>query len=305
MSAPEISIVIPTCNRPAQLVACLRHLVPQLPDDGSVECLACDDGRDDASRRALAEAGMESVWRQGPRHGPAANRNHGARLARGRWLLFLDDDCEPRPGFFAAYRSAILGLSTGARVALEGATHAASAPLPSLLWEAPHNPEGGTLISCNFAMPRELFFEVGGFDERFSRVASFEDTEFAARIGRLDIPVRFVREAAVDHPLRPLPPAARRMRRWESRVISTYDFGASTRQLAWRLPRHIIAVTISRFRGQRWSLANLRAGASYAWEVILAVGSLPRWIARHRVEPRSAFWLKQVRDGKAPPRFGL
>ena len=42
------------------------------------------------------------------------------------------------------------------------------------------------------------------------------------------VKVVFVRDAAVDHPLRPLPEAVKLARRWESRVVSTYEFGAST-----------------------------------------------------------------------------
>ena len=45
-------------------------------------------------------------WNEGPRRGPAANRNFGARVADGEWLIFLDDDCNPRPGFLAAYLKA-------------------------------------------------------------------------------------------------------------------------------------------------------------------------------------------------------
>ena len=33
--------------------------------------------------------------------------NFGAKNAGGQWLLFLDDDCMPRPSFFSAYWSAI------------------------------------------------------------------------------------------------------------------------------------------------------------------------------------------------------
>jgi len=52
-------------------------------------------------------------------------------------------------------------------VALEGATLREEEPT-SLLWEAPHNPDGGRLISCNFAIPRLLFERIGRFDERLS-----------------------------------------------------------------------------------------------------------------------------------------
>jgi GT2 family glycosyltransferase len=194
-------------------------------------------------------------------------------------------------------------VGAAARVALEGATHAADAAA-SLLWEAPHNPAGGALISCNFAIPRRLFLEAGAFDERFP-MASFEDTEFAARLGKLGVGLRFLPLAAVDHPLRPLPPASRRARRWEARVISSYDFGASTAQIAWRLPRHIALVTLSRFRGKRLRGENLRAAGSYFLEALLAIAQVPGWLYKYHHAPRSPFWAAQVAAGTAPPNFGL
>ncbi len=301
-SQPVVTLIIPSCGRERELRALLERLLPQLPGDGSVEWSVWDDSGDATARRVLAALGHEAAWHAGPRRGPAANRNSGARAARGRWLLFLDDDCEPRPGFLAAYLAAIANAPE--RTALEGATHAAEAPLPSLLWEAPHNPHGGALISCNFAIPRALFMEAGAFDERYPS-AWFEDTEFAARLALLGVGVRFVPEAAVDHPLRRAPSAVRRSRRWEARVISSYDFGASTADILLRLPKHIAAVSASRFRGVRWSGANLRAAFSHIAEVALAVVRVPGWVCKYRNAPRSAFWQAQVAAGTAPPRYGL
>ncbi len=298
----EVSIIIPSCGRERELRTLLERLLPQLPVDGSVEWQVWDDSADAAARRVLSALGQATAWHAGPRRGPAANRNAGARAARGRWLLFLDDDCEPRAGFLAAYLAAM--ATAPERTALEGATHAAVAPLPSLLWEAPHNPLGGALISCNFAIPRALFMEAGAFDERYPS-AWFEDTEFAARLALLGVGVRFVPDAAVDHPLRRAPSAVRRSRRWEARVISSYDFGASTATILLRLPRHIAAVSASRFRGVRWSAENLRAALSHVAEVGLAVARIPGWVCKYRKAPRSVFWQARVAEGGAPPRYGL
>ena len=242
-------------------------------------------------------------WNEGPRRGPAANRNFGARQADGDWLIFLDDDCNPRPGFLAAYFKQMELLGNEARVALEGPTFRTVAN-PSLLWEAPYNPNGGALISCNFAMPRRLFIECGGFDERYP-TAFFEDTEFAVRLQIKGSKWRSFRDAAVDHPLRPLPEAAKLARRWESRVVSTYEFGASTGQVIWHLPRHVALVILSRFRGRKLDRDSRKAAFVFLKEFLLTIWYLPGWLRKHQGVPRSQFWTEQIRLGKAPYRFGL
>ncbi|SRR5258705_6787295 len=299
----SVSIIIPTCNRTTELRDCLSSLLPQVPSDGSTTVLVCDDGKDGKTKAMMNQEFPMVQWNEGPRRGPAANRNFGARQADGDWLIFLDDDCNPRPGFLAAYFKQMELLGNDARVALEGATFRTVAN-PSLLWEAPHNPDGGVLISCNFAMPRRLFIECGTFDERYP-AANFEDTEFDIRVRIKGVKVIFVRDAAVDHPLRPLPEAAKLARRWESRVVSTYEFGASTAQVIWHLPRHIALVILSRFRGRKLDRDNLKAAWVMFKEFLLTLWYLPGWLRKHQGVPRSPFWTEQIRLGNAPYRFGL
>jgi GT2 family glycosyltransferase len=299
----SVSVIIPTCNRSTELHSCLSLLVPQLPSEGTVTGFVCDDGTDGKTRVMVEQEFPIVRWNAGPRRGPAANRNLGARVADGEWLIFLDDDCNPRPGFLAAYLKQMQLLGSDARVALEGATYRTVAE-PSLIWEAPDNRNGGALISCNFAIPRRLFLESGAFDERYP-AANFEDTEFAVRLQIKGVKMVFVSDAIVDHPLRPLPEAIKLARRWESRVVSSYDFGASTRQVMWYLPRHIALVILSRFRGRKLDRDNLRAAFVFIKEFLLTVWYLPGWLRKYQQAPRSSFWADQIRSGNAPPRFGL
>ena len=299
----SVSIIIPTCNRTAELRDCLSLLLPQLPSDGSTTVFVCDDGKDGKTKAMVNQEFPMVRWNEGPRRGPAANRNSGAREADGEWLIFLDDDCHPRPTFLSVYLAQMQLLGSEARVALEGATYRTVAK-PSLLWEAPDNRDGGALISCNFAMPRRLFLDCGAFDERYP-VANFEDTEFAVRVQIKGVKLVFLRDAAVDHPLRPLPEAAKLARRWESRVVSTYEFGASTAQVIWHLPRHIALVILSRLRGRNLDRDNRKAAFVFLKEFLLTIWYLPGWLRKHSKVPRSEFWTEQIRLGKTPYRFGL
>jgi len=304
---PKISLIIPTRNRVSELARCLSLLMVQLPNDGSMDVHVCDDSDDsDGGETAemLAQRFPVAKRHVGSRSGPGANRNLGARVAIGDWLIFLDDDCLPRAGLVASYLTEISAAEPEANRVLSGPVLRNDLMKDSLLWEAPHNPEDHELPpSCNFAMPRKTFLEAGGFDERFRR--SFEDMELFARLRALEIPFWFVAEAAVDHPSRPIPHPSKLALRWESRVISSFDFGANVSAILWLLPKHILLVILSRFRGRKPSTENLRAGGIFLAEFAITMSLLPSWIRRYHSAPRSAFWAEQVKKGKAPWRFGL
>jgi len=301
----QYSIIVPTCDRPADLRKCLQLLRSQTEANPAVEILVTYDGRTDETETMLKREFPAVRWRQGPRRGPASNRNAGARAAKGGWLIFIDDDCLPRATLFSSY-SGVTGVPLAARVnplVLTGPTCRIGTP-DSLLWEAPHNPEGRALISCNFAIKRTDFLQAGGFDERFP-MAIFEDTEFAVRIGLLGFETVFIPDAAVDHPLRPLPSAGKLARRWEARVISSYDFGATPGEIFLRLPRHVLLVILSRFRNRPLTIANLRAARRFVGEFALVLCLLPKWVWTHRKTPRSRFWMERTPATGIPPRLGL
>ena len=88
----HVSVIIPTWNRAAAVVAAVGDVLGQTEPD--LEVLVCDDGSTDDTRTRLQEIpDPRLVWIDGPRSGcPAAPRNRGIRLARGEWIAFLDSD---------------------------------------------------------------------------------------------------------------------------------------------------------------------------------------------------------------------
>lgn len=188
----KFTVVVPTCNRPAMLRECLVRLPHH------AEIIVTEDGREPGTRDLIAREFPYVLWTQGPGRGPAANRNHGARQATGDWIAFIDDDCEPAPGWMR-------GLENAARqeaVVIEGKTECPGRR-DSPFQEQVENLTGGTLISCNFAIRRDVFFDLGGFDEDF-REAYYEDTELAWRIRNRGLSVVFAPDAMVVHHPRPI-----------------------------------------------------------------------------------------------------
>lgn len=195
VDAMLISVVIPTCDRHAELAACLERLAPgaQTLAAAEYEVIVTDDGQRSAEA-ALARQFPWVTWVAGPRRGPAANRNCGARQARGEWLAFTDDDCEPDAGWLKAFAEKI--HESAFRV-LEGRT-SAQGKRTRIDMECPVNETGGYLWSCNFAIAKLLFAELDGFDEGF-RSAAMEDVDLRWRLADLGIRTLFVEAAVVRH----------------------------------------------------------------------------------------------------------
>ena len=101
MQTPDVSIIVPTRDRPDALAGCLDAIEKQ-EGCGAFEIIVVDDGSKEQSRVAaiVARAPHASLIRLDGR-GPAVARNAGAEAARAPILLFTDDDCQPRPTWAA------------------------------------------------------------------------------------------------------------------------------------------------------------------------------------------------------------
>jgi hypothetical protein len=88
----DVSVILPTRNRSALMSAALRSVLWQ--QDVDLEVIVIDEASTDdtpAVLAALADTRVRIV-RHEVATGVANARNHGATLARGEWIAFLDDD---------------------------------------------------------------------------------------------------------------------------------------------------------------------------------------------------------------------
>lgn len=212
-----LSVIVPTCDRPETLALCLQRLAPgrQSLAAERYEVIVTDDGADRSAERLLRERFLWARWTQGPRRGPAANRNRGVTLARGDWLVFTDDDCLPCPTFLGGYAAAIERFPDVQ--VFEGRT-SSNCPKQHPFDDAPINAGGGLFWSCNLAVAAELFRRMGGFDESFP-FAAMEDMEFSHRFRKENVGAAFVPEAEVIHPWRRLEVKAHARRHVASQLI--------------------------------------------------------------------------------------
>lgn len=196
---PTFSVVVPTYHRNADLACCLERLDPraQTLAADTYEVIVSDDGTTSTAEAMLRDRFPWARWVQGPRRGPAANRNCGASVARGEWLVFTDDDCVPELDWLQAFAAAAPGRSL-----LEGRT-TTNRPQFGPFETAPINEHGGLLWSCNLAVRAAVFRELGGFDAEFPS-PHLEDVDFRVRAARAGVPREFVQAATVVHPPRAL-----------------------------------------------------------------------------------------------------
>ncbi len=100
---PDVSVVIPVFNRPAELCRAVRSCLEQT---GAVEIVVVDDGSTDDLRAALAREFPDRLDRdirlvRQDNQGACVARNAGLALARGAFVKFLDSDDELLPGALA------------------------------------------------------------------------------------------------------------------------------------------------------------------------------------------------------------
>lgn len=203
---PSFTVVIPTYDRPRQLSACLEALARLDYPPDRLQVVVVDDASPEPLDAAVDPfRGRLDVTLVRQEHaGPATARNRGADLARGEFLAFTDDDCEPAPDWlralaagFAAAPGHLLGGKTINRLS-ENTYSAASQALIDYLYEYFDAKRGQFFASNNLAVARRAFLEVGGFDTSFP-LAAAEDREFCDRWVRGGRETRFVPEARVDH----------------------------------------------------------------------------------------------------------
>ncbi|MFC4058859.1 glycosyltransferase family 2 protein [Planomonospora corallina] len=228
-----ITVVIPTIGRPT-LTATLAALAPETdvivvddrPDPipaagggpGALEALEALEtpasapggppftgpaslGADaDVLTAAVAAGDRVRVLRSGGR-GPAAARNTGWRAATTPWVVFLDDDVVPEPGWDKAVRADLEDLPAD----VGGSQGRIEVPLPA--GRRPTDAERNTAglahadwITADMAYRREALERTGGFDERFPR-AYREDADLALRVQAAGY--RLVKgERVTRHPVR-------------------------------------------------------------------------------------------------------
>lgn len=161
----QFSVVIPTHNGRESVVRAVRSVLEQ--SHRLLEVVVVCDG-DDARTRELLSPFNDPRLRivEQPRTGVSAARNRGAAETTNPWLVFLDDDDCARPHWLevlAAPASEPVGLVT-ARLALWQGDRPVE-ERDCRLSSDDRTMGASTILPGGFAVRRDVFDGVGGFDE--------------------------------------------------------------------------------------------------------------------------------------------
>jgi GT2 family glycosyltransferase len=209
------SIVVPVHNHFAYTLVCLRALA-MCGDATPFETIVVDDASsDETGERLRAIAGIRVV-RNADNLGFIGASNAGAALARGEYLVFLNNDTAVQPGWL----DALVGtFATNPRAGLVGA---------KLLYPDGRLQEAGGIVfrdgsgwNCGrfedpcapawnhlreadycsgaaIALPRTLFERLGGFDAHYAP-AYYEDTDLAMKVHAQGLQVLYQPASVVVH----------------------------------------------------------------------------------------------------------
>lgn len=211
----DISVVIPTYNRASTLVRALEHLEVQTVGSGTFDVVVVDDGSTDSTpevgARWQTSGRLALTFVRAPKGYAGAARNRGARLARGRRLLFLGDDVLAAPDLLETHLAAESRFGIGAalvgNVSLDRTKYScfmrflentgAHHDFPQLSRQLGQAVPGWYFYACNASVPRTVHEGVGGFDESLHR--AYEDGDYGWRITRAGCPLYYIPEARGTH----------------------------------------------------------------------------------------------------------
>lgn len=195
---PVASIVIPVYNHAAHTLACLRALAAH-PPAAACEILVIDDGSSDDTAAWMAAIDGLRHHRRAHNGGFIAACNDGLRLARGQYVVLLNNDTVPQPGWLDAL------LDTFAQVPEAGLVGAQLLYPDGRLqesggivfddgscwsygrFESAEDPRYASLRDADYcsgaalAIPRALLEQLGGLDARYAP-AYYEDTDLAFKV---------------------------------------------------------------------------------------------------------------------------
>lgn len=216
----DYSIIIPVFNKADLTRNCLTKLPASLEGAGEGEVIVIDNASSDHTQDVLAEFPWIKMIRNERNLGFSGANNQGAREARGRFLVLLNNDTEPISRWLAPMLEDAADPSVGAvgarlLFADQRIQHAGVVVRSSLLGAAgfiPYHyifrglkddPEGlyrrdfQIVTGACLVTPRDLYLELGGLDEGFWN--GYEDVDYCFKVRARGLRVVYEPDATLFH----------------------------------------------------------------------------------------------------------
>lgn len=195
---PVASLVVPTFNKLEYTLGCLAAVATS-GDRLPFEVIVVDDASGDGTASVVPGIPGVTYVRNEQNLGFIGSCNRGASLARGRFLVFLNNDTAVQPGWLDALvrtfdefpATGLVGAKllypNGQLQEAGGVIYADARAGNYGRYDAPMDPRFTSVREVDYcsgaalAIPADLFRELGGFDEHY-RPAYYEDADLAMRI---------------------------------------------------------------------------------------------------------------------------
>jgi glycosyltransferase involved in cell wall biosynthesis len=236
----DVSIIVPTRDRPDALARCLAALSAQRDLD-ALEIIVVDDGSAEVERLAkVVQRFTAARLLRTTGVGPAAARNVGVAASTGQFVCFTDDDCEPASDWAARLvESLVTGADATGGQTVNGLPDdvfvEASELIVRELQDSTLRRLGGHGVfipTNNLASRREVLHQ-HPFDEGYSRPAG-EDRAWCASVAGVGLQLRLEPRAVVVHR-----PALGWRQYWRQHVRyghGAFRFAMRRPNRAWREP---------------------------------------------------------------------
>lgn len=215
--APLVSIIIPAYNQVAYTYACIRSVIENTdPSETPYEIILADDASNDATRDISNWIKGIVIAKTEGNLGFLRNCNNAAKLAKGEYLFFLNNDTKVTPGWLVSLTSMMekdgtVGMCGSKLVYPDGRLQEAG----GIIWSDASGWNYGRLddpskYSFNYVkdvdyisgaailIRHSLWKEIGGFDDRFAP-AYCEDSDLAFEVRRHGKRVVYQPDSTVIH----------------------------------------------------------------------------------------------------------
>ena len=200
---PFVSVIIPVHNSRRHLGRCLNALFSS--SYSRLEIIVVDDASTDDCAQMGHQKGV-TVLKQENRCGPASARNLGARHAQGTILLFVDSDVVVKADTIERTVQTLASNPETAAVFGSYDDQPAERDFLSQYKNFFHHfvhqnsrTEAATFWAGCGAIRRDVFQEIGGFDQEKYPQPSIEDIELGYRVKRKGYQIVLDKELQVQH----------------------------------------------------------------------------------------------------------